>query len=197
MGDRDAKCYLASPEVVAYSALAGKICGGGMAEAPTGEVGSIERADPKAAAGAVEILDGFPRKMESEALLLDADNLNTDGIYSKDWTYKDGLSPDEMASHAMKNYDPEFRSIAKSGDLLLSGYNFGTGSSREQAATCLMYFGIKVVLAASFSETYKRNAFNNGFLCVDCRNSSMTCAAQTRRRPRPPSARAKHSPWTF
>ena len=47
------------------------------------------------------------------------------------------------------------------------GYNFGTGSSREQAATALKYFGIPCVIAGSFSETYKRNAFNNGVLCFE------------------------------
>ena len=53
------------------------------------------------------------------------------------------------------------------GDILVSGYNFGTGSSREQAATCLKVRGIPCVIAASFSETYKRNAINNGFLVID------------------------------
>ena len=73
-----------------------------------------------------------------------------------------------MATHAFENYDPEFQTIAKPGDVLISGFNFGTGSSREQAATCLKFFGIPLVIAGSFSETYKRNAFNNGFLCIEC-----------------------------
>ena len=46
--------------------------------------------------------------------------------------------------------------------------NFGTGSSREQAATALQHRGIRMVLAASFSETYKRNAFNNGYVVAEC-----------------------------
>ncbi len=49
----------------------------------------------------------------------------------------------------------------------MAGRNFGTGSSREQAATCLAHRGIRCVIAASFSQTYKRNAFNNGFLVLD------------------------------
>ena len=68
----------------------------------------------------------------------------------------------------MENYDPDFRSLARPGDLLVGGYNFGTGSSREQAATALKHFGIPCVVAASFSETYKRNAFNNGFVVFEC-----------------------------
>jgi len=49
----------------------------------------------------------------------------------------------------------------------VGGFNFGSGSSREQAATALKYRGISLVLAGSFSETYKRNAINNGFLVID------------------------------
>ena len=67
----------------------------------------------------------------------------------------------------MENYDPEFVRLAGEGDILVGGYNFGSGSSREQAATALMYRGIRLVLAGSFSETYKRNALNNGFLAIE------------------------------
>ncbi len=68
----------------------------------------------------------------------------------------------------MENYDPEFGKIVNEGDILVGGFNFGTGSSREQAATALKYRGIKLVIAGSFSETYKRNALNNGFLIIEC-----------------------------
>ena len=168
MGARSARCYLASPEVVAKSAIAGYIAGssGEGSGEPPGTL-TVHDAAP-AETGAVELREGFADSLTGEALFLDADNLNTDGIYGKDWTYQDGLSPQEMASHAMENYDPDFRSIARSGDVLVGGYNFGSGSSREQAVTCLKFFGIQLVIAASFSETYKRNAFNNGFLCIDC-----------------------------
>jgi len=50
---------------------------------------------------------------------------------------------------------------------LVGGYNFGTGSSREQAVTSLKYKGISLILAGSFSETYTRNAWNNGFVCLE------------------------------
>jgi len=94
--------------------------------------------------------------------------MNTDGIYSGAMTYRDDVSEAEMAAAAMENYDPAFASIARSGDILVSGDNFGTGSSREQAATCLKIKGIACVIAASFSTTYVRNAINNGFICLTC-----------------------------
>jgi homoaconitate hydratase len=168
MGDRSAKCYLGSPEVVAASAVAGFITGP-MGPAGDGPAGRLEVHEVETPAPAkVEIREGFPAIVTGELVLLDADNLNTDGIYGKDVTYQDHLTPEEMATHAFTNYDPEFRSTARAGDVLISGFNFGTGSSREQAATCIKFFGIPLVIAGSFSETYKRNAFNNGFLCIEC-----------------------------
>jgi homoaconitate hydratase len=168
MGDRSAKCYLGSPDVVAASAIAGFITGptGPEGDGPAGRI-EVHPAPPVTAT-AVEIREGFPAVVTGELVLLDADNLNTDGIYGKDVTYQDDLTPEEMATHAFENYDPQFQSIARDGDILLSGFNFGSGSSREQAATCLKFFGIQLVIAGSFSETYKRNAFNNGFLCIEC-----------------------------
>jgi len=54
------------------------------------------------------------------------------------------------------------------GDVVAGGFNFGTGSSREQAATAFKYKGIACVIAGTFSETYSRNAINNGFLVIEC-----------------------------
>jgi homoaconitate hydratase len=68
----------------------------------------------------------------------------------------------------MENYDPEFSKRVKEGDILVGGYNFGTGSSREQAATALKYRGIQAVIVGSASQTYMRNALNNGFLVIEC-----------------------------
>jgi len=165
MGDRSASCYLASPQVVASSAVAGRISGRSLAE--RGELARIERHAVTQATPRVERIDGFPRTLGGPLLFVDVDDLNTDGIYAKDWTYRDDLGPAEEASHAMENYDPQFREVAQRGDVLVAGRNFGSGSSREQAATCLKHFGIALVVAASFSETYKRNAFNNGFCCLE------------------------------
>jgi homoaconitate hydratase len=101
-------------------------------------------------------------------VFLPTDNLNTDGIYSKDWTYREDVTREKMAEVVMENYDPAFAPLVAEGDILVSGYNFGTGSSREQAATALQAAGIKLVIAGSYSQTYLRNAINNGFICVEC-----------------------------
>ncbi|MEC9372607.1 MAG: aconitase family protein, partial [Planctomycetota bacterium] len=168
MGSRDAKCYLASPAVVAASAIEGHIAAPWeFRDLPT--VGSCKvNAKKKEKAGKVRIIEGFPGVIEGRALYLPQDNLNTDGIYGKDVTYRDDITFDQQGQYAMLNYDPEFQQKAKDGDVIVAGRNFGTGSSREQAATALASRGIRLVIAASFSETYARNAYNNGFMCIQC-----------------------------
>ena len=113
------------------------------------------------------MIDGFPALLEGELIYCPQDNLNTDGIYPGKYTYVDDFTAEQQAAVAMENYDPEFQSLVQEGDFLVGGFNFGTGSSREQAATALKYRGVRLVLAGSFSETYKRNAINNGFLVVE------------------------------
>jgi homoaconitate hydratase len=166
MGSRDAKCYLASPEVVAASAVAGYICG---PHEMTG--GDPSRSYTEFAAGTeaekVDILPGFPERVHGRLVFLPQDNVNTDAIYGKDYTYRDDVPKELMAKVVMENYDPQFASRTRAGDVVVSGFNFGTGSSREQAVTCLKAKGIPLVIAASFSQTYLRNAYNNGFLCVE------------------------------
>ncbi|KAG5991344.1 mitochondrial Homoaconitase [Claviceps pusilla] len=207
------KAYLASPEVVAASALHGYIAGPGWYHKPDGvekviigegsgdfeadKAKSVESALEKLIADAegliagaesssgsdltaqagtsstgeaetlTEILPGFPEKIESEIVFLDADNLNTDGIYPGKYTYQDGITPEKMAEVCMENYDPEFRHIAKPSDILVSGFNFGTGSSREQSATAILAKGIPLVVAGSFSNIFSRNSINNALMGLE------------------------------
>jgi homoaconitate hydratase len=168
MGDRDALVYLGSPAVVAASALAGFICAPkDFAERAAGT--AIRRAEKKTQpTGSVEIISGFPPSVSGRVLFVDKDNLNTDGIYGSKHTYRDDMTPEEMAEVTFENYDPNFNTLYQKGDVVVGGLNFGSGSSREQAATALKFKGIPCVIAASFSETYKRNAFNNGFVVFEC-----------------------------
>ena len=112
------------------------------------------------------MIPGFPLRVSGEVLLLPADRVNTDAIYPGKYTYR-SLSSEEQAAVAMENYDPQFARKARRGDILVSGRQFGMGSSREQAATCLKHAGICAVVAASLNETYARNALNNGLLVME------------------------------
>ena len=202
MGSTEAKAYLSSPEVVAASALHGKIAGPDWFKQPEGWSGVtkgegvgtevqdriitaqeglesivgqldniIEQAETKLGGGAAEstteILPGFPEVVKGEIVFCDADNINTDGIYPGKYTYQDDVTPEKMAEVCMSNYDPSFASIAKPGDILVSGFNFGTGSSREQAATCLVAKEIPLVVAGSFGNIFSRNSINNALMGIE------------------------------
>jgi len=90
------------------------------------------------------------------------DNIDTDviipGQYLKVHDYA------ELALHAMEGLDPDFHSKVKKGDFILSGRNFGCGSSREHAPIALSHSGIKAVLALSFARIFYRNAVDGAFL---------------------------------
>jgi homoaconitate hydratase len=168
MGSRDAQCYLASPEVVAASAVAGYIRGPHeFADRHPERKYTELAANGSSGAEQVEILKGFPGRVKGRLAFMPQDNVNTDAIYGKDYTYRDDMTKEMMAKVVMENYDPQFAERTQVGDVIVGGFNFGTGSSREQAVTCLKAKGIPLVIAASFSQTYLRNAYNNGFLCVE------------------------------
>lgn len=168
MGSPDAQAYLASPAVVTSSAIAGFISYDWNGE--ENEILSAIKINESSITqtNSVDILEGFLSSIVGELIFCYQDNLNTDGIYPGKYTYNDDITPEEQAKVVMENYDPNFRQIVKEGNILISGFNFGTGSSREQAATALKYKGIRIVIAGSFNETYKRNALNNGLLVIEC-----------------------------
>ncbi|KXS10030.1 homoaconitase [Gonapodya prolifera JEL478] len=187
MGHPKALAYLSSPAVVAASAVAGRIISPATllnstsvisstpSTRPAFEVVSTKSAQPTSApsaaaasSGSADLAPGFPASVTGEIVFLDVDNLNTDGIYPGKYTYQDDFPREEMKKVVMENYDEEFAKLIKPGDIVVGGTNFGTGSSREQAATALLAAGIPVVLAGTFSETYKRNAINNGLLVLEC-----------------------------
>ncbi|CAK4034710.1 Homoaconitase, mitochondrial [Lecanosticta acicola] len=216
MGSTEAKAYLASPEVVAASALSGKISGPGWYEKPANYAGvnrglgdgvpeehrmisiedaldkivqqaeavvqegerTLSGASPEApssheaeesSSGLTEILPGFPEKVTGEIVWCNADNVNTDAIYPGKYTYDDAFSSDpaKMATVVMENYDLNFAKIAKPGDILVSGFNFGCGSSREQAATAILAKGLPLVVSGSFGNIFSRNSINNALMGVE------------------------------
>jgi homoaconitate hydratase len=169
MGSASAQAYLASPAVVAASAISGKIDYDWKNKEHRELKGSIKINEKKGGAkSSVKIISGFKPVVEGELIFCHQDNMNTDGIYPGKYTYNDDMTPQQQSEVVMENYDSEFVKITNAGDILVGGFNFGTGSSREQAATALKYKGIQLVVAGTFNETYKRNALNNGYLLIEC-----------------------------
>ena len=95
------------------------------------------------------------------------DNVNTDVIFPGKYTYT-LTERAEIAGRALEDLDPTFAAKVAPGDVIVAGRNWGCGSSREQAATCLVYNGVGAVIAASFSRIFYRNALNNGLLAIVC-----------------------------
>jgi 3-isopropylmalate/(R)-2-methylmalate dehydratase small subunit len=89
------------------------------------------------------------------------DDINTDVIFPGKYTYT-VTEPEEIAKHALEDLDPSFAREVQPGDIIVGGKNFGCGSSREQAASCLKYSGVSAVVAKSFSRLYFRNCINVG-----------------------------------
>ncbi|MBI1296861.1 3-isopropylmalate dehydratase [bacterium] len=95
------------------------------------------------------------------------DNVNTDVIFPGKYTYT-ASGREEIARHALEDLDRAFVQGVRPGDVIVAGRNWGCGSSREQAATCLVYNGVYAVIAESFSRIFYRNAINNGLLAITC-----------------------------
>lgn len=95
------------------------------------------------------------------------DNVNTDVIFPGKYTYtvKDEA---QMAKHALEDLDPAFAGQVQPGDIVVGGSNWGCGSSREQAVTCLVAAGVRVLVAKSIARIFFRNAVNGGLLPVIC-----------------------------
>jgi len=95
------------------------------------------------------------------------DNVNTDVLFPGKYTYT-VADRKEMAKHALEDLDPEFIKSVKPGDLIVAGKNFGCGSSREQAVTCVKEAGVAVIIAKSFARIYFRNCINEGLPALVC-----------------------------
>ena len=95
------------------------------------------------------------------------DGINTDVIFPCKYTYT-LREPAEIAAHALEDLDPAFAQQAQPGDIIVAGRNWGNGSSREQAVTCLKYKGLAAIVAISFARIFFRNGLNQGLLLITC-----------------------------
>lgn len=95
------------------------------------------------------------------------DDVNTDVIFPGKYTYT-LRTPEDIAAHALEDLDINFVQRVQPGDVIVAGRNWGMGSSREQAVTCLKYNGVRIIIAASFGGLYFRNCINQGVYPVVC-----------------------------
>jgi len=93
-------------------------------------------------------------------------DVNTDVIIPA--RYLNVYDPAELAQHCMEDLDPEFLQRVKPGDIIVTGSNFGCGSSREHAPLAIKAAGISCVIAKSFARIFYRNSMNIGLPILEC-----------------------------
>lgn len=98
------------------------------------------------------------------------DNIDTDVIIPA--RYLNTADHRELASHCMEDIDKSFIQKVKPSDIIVGGWNFGCGSSREHAPIAIRAAGISCVIAKSFARIFYRNAINTGLPILECEEAS-------------------------
>ncbi|NLD64523.1 MAG: 3-isopropylmalate dehydratase large subunit [Bacteroidales bacterium] len=155
--------FLASPAVVASSAVAGYITTPDAVPA-TPLVTDFRTGDSTTAAKEVKSdATEKPSVIMGRVWLIERDNIDTDMIFHNRYLAITDIR--EMGQYAFDNLEGyrDFASKAQAGDIIIAGKNFGSGSSRQQAVDCFVSLGVQAVIARSFGAIYERNAINAAF----------------------------------
>ncbi len=157
--------YLASPAVVAASAVAGYITTpDDIPDTPAAfDMEEREERIRKAKAKAKEKPHDLTGVLEGRVWIIDRDNIDTDMIYHNRYLTVTDIA--EMGQYTFDNLEgfEHFAREARPGDIVITGKNFGAGSSRQQAVDCFKSLGVQAILARSFGAIYERNAINAAF----------------------------------
>jgi len=156
--------YLASPEVVAASAVAGFI----TVPESIPDTPAVFETGKRNATAEKSVLSGVNRTdrtlvIEGRVWLVERDNIDTDMIFHNRYLAITDLK--DMGQYTFDNLMgfEDFSKKACKGDIVIAGKNFGSGSSRQQAVDCFISLGISAVIAESFGAIYERNAINAAF----------------------------------
>ena len=98
------------------------------------------------------------------------DNIATDVIIPA--RHLNTANHKELASHCMEDIDIDFVKKVQPGDIMVGGWNFGCGSSREHAPIAIKESGISCVIAKTFARIFYRNAINIGLAILECEEAS-------------------------
>jgi 3-isopropylmalate dehydratase small subunit len=152
--------YLASPAVVAASAVAGYIT-------TPDDIPEIAASFTKPVLKQREVIvrekTEKPEIIVGHAWVIRQDNIDTDMIFHNRYLTITNIR--EMGQYTfdnMKGYE-DFAKKAQPGDIVFTTKNFGAGSSRQQAVDCFQSLGVSAIIAESFGAIYERNAINAAF----------------------------------
>lgn len=156
--------YLASPSVVAASAVAGKITGAD--DIPLKPAEFMVCIPEEAPVKRIERPGHEKQFLEGRVWIIPGDNIDTDMIFHNRYLTITDLN--EMGKYTFDNLlgFEDFPKKVQKGDIILAGRNFGCGSSRQQAVDCFVSLGISAIVAESFGAIYERNAINAAFPVV-------------------------------
>jgi 3-isopropylmalate/(R)-2-methylmalate dehydratase large subunit len=162
--------FLASPATAAASAVAGVITTADRVKQPAAFAMPLRPASPRPARSTeTEVRSttptaapaARPTRLRGRVWVIRKDNIDTDMIFHN--RHLALTRPTEMAPHTFGNLPgwEDFSKRARPGDIVVTGKNFGCGSSRQQAVDCFKGLGVALIVAESFGAIYERNAINN------------------------------------
>jgi homoaconitate hydratase family protein/3-isopropylmalate dehydratase small subunit len=156
------KVYLGSPAEVAASAVAGYITTPDKIPEKPAEFKATGEFEKPSAPQKEEFIEK-PVVIEGKVWLIGKDNIDTDMIFHN--RYLTITEINEMGQYTFDNLEgwKDFAEKVEPGDIVITGKNFGAGSSRQQAVDCFKSLGVQVILAESFGAIYERNAINAAF----------------------------------
>ena len=162
--------YLASPAIVTASAIAGFITTPEHIPEKAERLFSFPKKDGVSTAHEkiVNIENSKPTILSGKTWYIPFDNIDTDMIYNN--RYEEISHTEGIANYTFSNLTgyEDFASKAIAGDIVVTGYNFGLGNSRQQAVDCFKALGIQAIVAKSFAVIYERNAINAGLPIIVC-----------------------------
>ncbi len=159
--------FLASPATAAASAVAGVITAAD--DIPQPAVFHKARTKSRAPKTVESGKEEKPTRIKGRVWVIAQDNIDTDMIFhNRHLAVTDITQMGQYTFGNLKGWE-DFAQKAKPGDIIVTGENFGCGSSRQQAVDCFKSLGIALIIARSFGAIYRRNAINNGLaiLCAD------------------------------
>jgi len=104
--------------------------------------------------------------IEGRAVVIEGDDLDTDVMYPGQYLNID--DPEKMKPYLFEGFDPTLRDELGNDAALVTGANFGLGSSREHVVQAMKAWGVQCVVGKSFARIFRRNCVNLGLPIIEC-----------------------------